>query len=247
MAKAVDKPVVVVLSGAGISRESGLKTFRDGDGLWENHRVEDVATPEAWVRDPELVLRFYDQRRLQLDAVQPNEAHRALAELETRFDVRIVTQNVDDLHERAGSTQVLHLHGELRKVRPEDDPGVDDSGTFVVGGVEVPGPSVGLGDVCPRGVQLRPHVVWFGEAVPMMEAAMETVAAADALLVVGTSMQVYPAAGLVHCAPSGCRIAMVNPDASSVVGFESVVDDFIAAPASEGVAEWVRRLTSALC
>ncbi len=236
------KPVVVVLSGAGISRESGLKTFRDGDGLWENHKVEDVATPEAWARDREMVLRFYDQRRLQLDGVQPNPAHRVLADLESDFDVRIVTQNVDDLHERAGSTQVLHLHGELRKVRPEDDPGLDDAGTFVVGGEVVPGPSVGLGDVCPRGVQLRPHVVWFGEAVPMMEAAMETVSFADALLVVGTSMQVYPAAGLVHCARSGCRIAMVNPDASSVIGFESVVDDFIQAPASEGVVEWARRL-----
>lgn len=236
------KPVVVVLSGAGISRESGLKTFRDGDGLWENHRVEDVATPEAWARDPEMVLRFYDQRRRQLDEVEPNAAHLALAGLEEAFDVRIVTQNVDDLHERAGSTQVLHLHGELRKVRPEDDPGFDDAGTFVVGGPEVPGPSVGLGDHCPRGVQLRPHVVWFGEAVPMLERAAETVAQADALLVVGTSMQVYPAAGLVHYAPAGCTVSMVNPDPDSVRGFESVVSQFIAAPASEGVARWAAAL-----
>lgn len=242
MGTASHRRVVVVLSGAGISRESGLKTFRDGDGLWEQHRVEDVATPEAWARDPEMVLRFYDQRRLQLDEVGPNAAHRVLAGLEEEFDVRIVTQNVDDLHERAGSTHVLHLHGELRKVRPEDDPGLDESGTFIVGGPEVPGPSVAIGDTCPRGVQLRPHVVWFGEAVPMLDRAAEVVSQADELLVVGTSMQVYPAAGLIHFAPAGCHVAMVNPDEEAMAGYESVVSTFIQASASEGVARWAAGL-----
>ena len=169
MTTAERKPVLVVLSGAGISRESGIKTFRDGDGLWEDYDVMEVATPQAWARDPDLVLRFYNARRRQLDGVVPNAAHRTLGTLESRFDVRIVTQNVDDLHERAGSTQVLHLHGELRKVRPEDDPGMDDRGTVTVGGEVVPGPDVVLGDGDARGVQWRPHVVWFGEAVPMLE------------------------------------------------------------------------------
>lgn len=234
------KPVLVVLSGAGISRESGIKTFRDGDGLWEDHDVMEVATPQAWARDPELVLRFYNARRRQLDDVVPNAAHVALAELESHFDVRIVTQNVDDLHERAGSTQVLHLHGELRKVRPEDDPGMDDVCILTVGR-DVPGPDVHLGDTDERGVQLRPHVVWFGEAVPMLEPAAKTVAQADALLVVGTSMQVYPAAGLVHFAPTGCPVTMVNPDPDAIAGFESVVTEFVQAPASAGVTEWVRK------
>ena len=237
----IEKPVLVVLSGAGISRESGLKTFRDGDGLWEGHDVMQVATPEAWRADPELVLEFYNQRRRQLDEVEPNAAHLALAQLEGVFDVRIVTQNVDDLHERAGSTHVLHLHGQLRLVRPEDDPGWVSDQWIMVGDPELPGPDVVLGDTDERGVQLRPHVVWFGEAVPMIEAAAETVAQADFLLVVGTSMQVYPAAGLVHYAPEDCRVAMVNPDPESIRGFESVVHDFIAAPASQGVAEWARK------
>lgn len=232
------KRKLVVLSGAGISRESGIKTFRDGDGLWEDHDVMEVATPEAWARNPALVLRFYNARRRQLDEVAPNAAHFALAGLEDAFDVRIVTQNVDDLHERAGSTQVLHLHGQLRRVRPEDDPGMDDAGTVVVGSAGLPGPDVELGDADDRGVQWRPHVVWFGEAVPMLDPAAELVAAADALLVVGTSMQVYPAAGLVHYAPPGCPITMVNPDPGAIDGFESVVTDFIQAPASEGVKRW---------
>ena len=235
------KPTLVVLSGAGISRESGIRTFRDGDGLWEDHDVMDVATPEAWARDPDLVQRFYNARRRQLDEVAPNAAHRALAGLEDQFEVRIVTQNVDDLHERAGSTHVLHLHGELRKVRPEDDPGLDPTRILTVG-EDLPGPDVNMGDVDHRGVQLRPHVVWFGEGVPMMEPAVETVQAADALLVVGTSMQVYPAAGLVNFARSGCPITMVNPDSDAIAGFESVVTEFIQAPASEGVAAWAQRL-----
>ncbi len=240
MAHASDRPQLVVLSGAGISRESGIKTFRDGDGLWEDHDVMEVATPEAWARDPELVQRFYNARRRQLDEVVPNAAHVALAQLEPQFDVRIVTQNVDDLHERAGSTQVLHLHGELRKVRPEDDPGMDDARILTVG-EHLPGPDVNMGDTDDRGVQLRPHVVWFGEGVPMMEPAVETVEAADALLVVGTSMQVYPAAGLVNFARPGCPITVVNPDPAAIAGFESMVTEFIQAPASVGVAKWVQQ------
>lgn len=235
------KPVLVVLSGAGISRESGLKTFRDSDGLWEGYDVMEVATPEAWASQPGLVLEFYNQRRAQLDAVVPNAAHRALVELEDDFDVRIVTQNVDDLHERAGSSQVLHLHGQLRWVRPEDDPGLTSDRWIRVGSTALPGPDVVLGDLDERGVQLRPHVVWFGEAVPMMDQAQATVSQADALLVVGTSMQVYPAAGLVHFAREGCPITMVNPDPSAISGFETVVHEFIQAPASQGVYEWAQR------
>jgi len=236
------KPVVVVLSGAGISRESGLKTFRDSDGLWEGYNVMEVATPEAWVANPALVLEFYNKRRAQLRGVAPNAAHLALASLEGAFDVRIVTQNVDDLHERSGSSQVLHLHGQLQWVRAEDDPGEDPRGWVKVGSPEVPGPDVSLGDTDGRGVQWRPHVVWFGEAVPMMESAAETVAQAEILLVVGTSMQVYPAAGLLHYAPQGCRISMVNPDPESIRGFEDVVEEFIVAPASVGVVQWAGSL-----
>jgi NAD-dependent deacetylase len=232
------KPVLVVLSGAGISRESGLKTFRDSDGLWEGYNVMEVATPEAWAADPELVLEFYNKRRAQLDEVEPNAAHRALADLEDDFDVRIVTQNVDDLHERAGSTQVVHLHGQLRQVRAEDNPGVVESDILTVGGPEVPGPDIAMGDVDDRGVQLRPHVVWFGEAVPMMNKAAATVAQADAVLVVGTSMQVYPAAGLIDIAPSEVPVFMVNPDASAADGYRSRLDSFYALPASEGVPQW---------
>lgn len=235
------KPVLVVLSGAGISRESGLKTFRDSDGLWEGYNVMDVATPEAWASQPGLVLEFYNKRRAQLDTVEPNAAHRALVALEDEFDVRIVTQNVDDLHERAGSSQVLHLHGQLRWVRPADDPGLTADQWLRVGSAALPGPDVVLGDVDMRGIQLRPHVVWFGEAVPMMDQAQVTVSQADALLVVGTSMQVYPAAGLVHFAPADCPITMVNPDPDAIQGFESVVTEFIQAPASQGVSEWAER------
>ncbi len=198
---------LVVLSGAGISAESGLRTFRDGDGLWERHRVEDVATPEAWERDPELVLRFYDERRAQAACAQPNAAHRALAAFEREARVSVITQNVDDLHERAGSSHVLHLHGELRKVRSVlDDTRLMDWGV---------GP-LRLGDLCPRGGQLRPHVVWFGESVPMLTAAAAIVAQADALLVVGSSLNVYPAAGLVHQASAEVPLWLVDPQAPRV-------------------------------
>ena len=198
---------VVVLSGAGISAESGLRTFRDGDGLWEEHRVEDVATPEAFARDPQLVLRFYDQRRRQAAAAQPNAAHRALAALETRHQVRVVTQNIDDLHERAGSSRVLHLHGEILKVQSALDPQL----VLDWGARDLP-----LGATGPDGAQLRPHVVWFGEPVPAMEQAVGEVATADLLLVVGTSLNVYPAASLVQYAPAHAEVVVIDPAAPAV-------------------------------
>jgi len=196
------KKKVVVLTGAGISAESGIRTFRDSDGLWENHRIEDVATPEAWRRNPALVLDFYNQRRAQLLEVEPNAGHRALVDLEKNYDVHIVTQNVDDLHERAGSSQVLHLHGELRKVRSDryenlvypwdKDVRLDE-------------------DRCERGAQLRPHIVWFGEAVPMLEQAAELASEADIFIIVGTSLQVYPAASLMIYAPRHIPFYYVDP------------------------------------
>jgi NAD-dependent deacetylase len=193
---------LVVLSGAGMSAESGISTFRDSDGLWENHRVEDVASPSAWQRNPELVLDFYNQRRKQLFEVQPNEGHKILAELENNFDVQIITQNVDDLHERAGSSNVLHLHGELKKVRSTKNPNLI---------YEMKQPILNFGDLCEEGSQLRPHIVWFGEEVPMIPIAAELCAEADILLVVGTSLNVYPAAGLIDFAPQDCKKYLVNP------------------------------------
>lgn len=193
---------IVVLSGAGVSAESGLKTFRDNDGLWEGHSVQDVATPEAWRRNPGLVLKFYNERRRALVEAKPNSAHRALAELERDYEVRIVTQNVDDLHERAGSSDVLHLHGELDVARSTVDP------QYLL---ELNGRDIALGDLCPSGGQLRPHIVWFGEAVPLMEDAVETLRRADLLLVIGTSLLVYPAASLIHSCPADAVICVIDP------------------------------------
>jgi NAD-dependent deacetylase len=180
---------IVVFTGAGISAESGLKTFRAADGLWEEHRIEDVATPEAWRRDPELVLRFYNERRRGVLAAQPNAAHRVLAELQGSANVQIVTQNIDDLHERAGSNDVLHLHGEIMKSRSS----IDEHRLY-----DTQGDDICIGDLCELGSQLRPHVVWFGEAVPMMERAIELTMRADIFIVVGTSLAVYPAASLLQ-------------------------------------------------
>lgn len=194
---------LVVLSGAGMSAESGIATFRGSDGLWEGHRVEEVASPEGFQANPELVLEFYNHRRRQIVAASPNEGHFALARLESRFDVHIVTQNVDDLHERAGSTQVLHLHGEIRKARSTRDP------RHVV---NLDGTELNWGDLGPDGAQLRPHIVWFGESVPMIDQAMTVVESADVLVVVGTSLQVYPAAGLVGYAPHSAPIHVVDPN-----------------------------------
>ena len=222
---------VVVLTGAGISAESGLKTFRGADGLWEGHRVEEVACPEAWALDPGRVLRFYNERRQAVRAAEPNAAHRALVDLERAYDVRIVTQNVDDLHERAGSTRVLHLHGEIMLARSTRDPKL----VRHLGERDIE-----LGDLCEIGSQFRPHIVWFGEMVPAMDQAVELVAGADVLLVVGTSLQVYPAAGLIFEAPQRARRILVNPDVPDRVagaGFEVV-----AKPATVGVPEVVAGL-----
>ena len=204
------KKKLVVLTGAGVSAESGISTFRDSDGLWENHRVEDVASIEGWYRNPEQVLDFYNHRRAQLPAVKPNAAHLAIASLEEEYSVTVVTQNVDNLHERAGSTKIIHLHGELTKVRPEnccnEMDGFSESSIFDIGADEIH-----LGDKAPNGAQLRPHIVWFGEAVPKIEQAIDAVEAADILLIVGTSLQVYPAAGLYRYARSGIPIYIIDP------------------------------------
>ncbi|GAA3910853.1 NAD-dependent deacylase [Halomonas cibimaris] len=217
-------PHLVVLSGSGISVESGIETFRASDGLWENHAVEDVATPEAFARDPETVLAFYNRRREQMRAARPNAAHRAIAELETAgFRVSVITQNIDDLHERAGSKSVLHLHGELINARSS----VDERMRYPLakGGIA-------LGDLCDKGSQLRPDVVWFGEAVPLFGEACALVEAADFLLVVGTSLAVVPAATLLHYLPTDAACALVDPNAAALCppGVQP-----ISAPAGEGV------------
>ncbi|MFK7972879.1 MAG: Sir2 family NAD-dependent protein deacetylase [Bacteroidia bacterium] len=193
---------LVVLTGAGISAESGLKTFRGAGGLWEGHAVTDVATPEAFQRDPALVLRFYNERRKQAFAVHPNEGHKALVELEKHLKVSIITQNVDDLHERAGSQHVTHLHGELRKKRSTANPDY----------IEDWNDDLSVGDLAPDGGHWRPHIVWFGEEVPMMTYAAHIAEQADALLIVGTSLQVYPAAGLVDFVPEHAPIYLVDPN-----------------------------------
>jgi len=220
---------IVVLTGAGISAESGISTFRDSDGLWEHYRVEDVATHEAYERNPELVLNFYNERRRQLFAAQPNEAHRQLVRLEEKYDVCIVTQNIDDLHERAGSTNVLHLHGELTKGRSDRNPNLI---------VEVGKRDIKLGDLAPDGTQLRPHIVWFGEAVPNIEPAAALCEKADIFVVVGTSMAVYPAAGLIHYVQSGVPCYVVDPKEVPV----SRKVTFIKEVATKGVTQLVNQL-----
>ena len=200
---------LVVLTGAGVSAESGFATFRDSGGLWEQYDVNDVASHDGWLRNPALVLDFYNQRRAQLKDARPNAAHRAIAALEQDYDVDVITQNVDNLHERAGSTRVLHLHGELTKVRPER--GIYDQTGSEAEVIDVGFDSVLPGDMAPNGNQLRPHIVFFGEAVPKIEKAMDLVAAADLLLIVGTSLQVYPAAGLYRFARNGVPIWIIDP------------------------------------
>ena len=204
------KKNLVVLTGAGVSAESGVSTFRDSNGLWENHRVEDVASIEGWYRDPSLVLDFYNGRRAQLATVKPNSAHYAIASFEDEWNVTVVTQNVDNLHERAGSTKIIHLHGELTKVRPEncynDQDGFSEETVFDIGYE-----TIQIGDKAPNGAQLRPHIVWFGEAVPKIDQAIDAVEAADVILIVGTSLQVYPAAGLYAFAKAGTPIYIIDP------------------------------------
>lgn len=195
------KKKLVVLSGAGISAESGLKTFRDTGGLWENYDINEVATPEAWQKNPALVLHFYNERRKQVKAAQPNAAHTALVQLEKRFNVHIITQNVDDLHERAGSSKVLHLHGEILKARSEGN----SINTYPILG------DIVLGDLGPDGRQLRPHIVWFGEAVPAMDEAVDIVRQCDVLIIVGTSLNVHPAAGLAYACSDDTQRFIIDP------------------------------------
>jgi NAD-dependent deacetylase len=196
---------IVVLTGAGMSAESGIKTFRDHDGLWENHRIEDVATPEAWRENPELVTQFYNQRRVQLETVKPNDGHYALKELEQKHEVVVITQNVDDLHERAGSSSIIHLHGELCKMRNEKHE------VFDIGYQ-----SINYGEKCPNGMLLRPHIVWFGEDVPLISKAAEITKTADMLVIIGTSLEVYPAAGLINEVNISTEIVLINPQKSNI-------------------------------
>ena len=215
---------LIVLTGAGISAESGIATFRDSGGLWEGHRVEDVATPEAWRRNPERVLDFYNKRRKQAAEVKPNRGHEVLVELEQYFDVTIITQNVDNLHERAGSSRVLHLHGSLFESRSTKNPGL----IYPIVGWELK-----MGDVCELGSQLRPNIVWFGEAVPMIEIAADIASGADIFLVVGTSMVVYPAAGLIDYVPEHVKKYVVDPKKPEILHVPNL--EFITEKASAGM------------
>ena len=222
---------ITVLTGAGISAESGLKTFRDSDGLWENHRIEDVATPDAWDRDPELVLKFYNERRKQVNLAQPNKAHQLLAELEKNYEVNIVTQNIDDLHEKGGSTKVHHLHGEINKARSTVDPSL----IYDLNHWEMK-----MGDTCDNGSQLRPHIVWFGELVPMIDQVIHFFEIADKIIVIGTSLGVYPAAGLINYTSPGIEKYYIDPMGVSNMGR----DDFtvIAKKAVDGLSGLVKLL-----
>lgn len=216
-----------------MSVESGLQTFRGSDGLWEGHRVEDVATPEAWRQNRELVLEFYNRRRIECLEAKPNSAHYRLANLEKAFDLQIITQNIDDLHERAGSTRVLHLHGEIRKAQSSLDPSLI---------YPITGACLDVGHCCQLGAQLRPHVVWFGEPVPNMIRAAEITQTADVLIVIGTSLQVYPAANLIHEVNAGCQVILIDPQADRYHGPESILR--IAEKATTGVdylAKWLAK------
>ncbi|KAF2330082.1 SIR2 family NAD-dependent protein deacylase [Flavobacterium nitrogenifigens] len=225
------KKKLVVLTGAGISAESGIKTFRDSDGLWEGHDVMEVATPEGWHKNQELVLDFYNKRRQQLKEVNPNLGHIILAQLEKDFDVQIITQNVDDLHERAGSTNVLHLHGELLKVRSTQNK------NLILDWTE----DLLTGDFDANGYQLRPHIVWFGEEVPALEQAIDITETADYFAVIGTSLQVYPAAGLISYTPSTTPVFYIDPKPISIPNLRNKVET-IAKFASEGVADLREKL-----
>jgi len=207
---------LVILSGAGMSQESGIRTFRDSDGLWEEYDVREVATPQGWAKNPELVMRFYNERRKQLLETKPNSGHTGLAELEKLFEVQIITQNIDDLHERAGSTNVLHLHGELKKARST----VDENLIYDIDGWELK-----FGDRCEKGSQLRPHIVWFGEAVPAIEEAMQIVQKADIFVVIGTSLNVYPAAGLINYVRRGVPIFLIDPKPVDVFADVTVISE----------------------
>jgi NAD-dependent deacetylase len=222
---------LVILTGAGMSSESGIRTFRDSGGLWEEYEVTEVATPGAWLKNRDLVLRFYNERRRQLSCCKPNEGHSGIALLEKHFDVQIITQNIDDLHERAGSTKILHLHGELTKARST----VDDSLIYDIGYKDI-----NPGDNCEKGSQLRPHIVWFGEEVPMMDKAVSLAGKADIFVVVGSSLNVYPAAGLINYAPYKAPIWLIDPNDVTVPVNRKV--EVIKEKASKGIAILTKRL-----
>ena len=222
---------LVVLTGAGISAESGIKTFRDSDGLWEGHNVMDVATPEGWRKNQELVLDFYNQRRRQLHEVKPNNGHKVIAEMEQHFDVNIITQNVDNLHEQAGSTKVLHLHGELFKVRSINDE------NYILDWKS----DLKTGDVDSNGNQLRPHIVWFGEDVPALEEALFLTQQADFIVIIGTSMQIYPAAGLIHYSNKNVPIFYIDPKPATIYDLSNPLE-IIPMNATEGVEVLKKKL-----
>ena len=226
---------IVVLTGAGVSAESGLSTYRDNGGLWDNYDPMEVASAEGWKRNPRLVLDFYNMERRQRVDVKPNDAHRAIAALENAADVTVITQNVDNLHERAGSTRVVHLHGEVTKVRPEHGQYDMDASEAEV--IDVGYSDVNIGDLAPNGQQLRPHIVFFGESVPKINVAMDIVESADILLIVGTSLQVYPAAGLYRYAPSNARIYVIDPADISIAADPRAVH--IREKATAGMARFV--------
>lgn len=222
---------MVVFTGAGISAESGIKTFRGSDGLWENYKIEEVATPEAWEKDPKRVLEFYNQRREQVSKAVPNEAHKSLIELEKKYDVTIITQNIDDLHYRAGSKKIIHLHGEIMKSRSTVKP-------YKV--YDIGGDKLNYNDVCDMGAQLRPHIVWFGEHVPNMDIAYEITNQADIFIIIGTSLSVYPAAGLVEFTNSNCIKYLIDPENTSMGVISGV--EHIKLNASEGTPLLVKKL-----
>lgn len=225
------KKKLVIFSGAGVSAESGLRTFRDSGGLWEQFRIEDVATPEAWAKDPALVNEFYNLRRKQVMEALPNEAHKIIAALQSNFDVHVITQNIDDLHERAGSKQVLHLHGEIMKVRSS----VDESLVYPLTKWEVK-----IGELCPKGSQLRPHIVWFGEMVPEMDRAIHIAEQADLFIVIGTSLNVYPAAGILNYVPSSASKWLIDPNDFNLDYVNNL--RHIRAVASEGMKQFRNEL-----
>ena len=222
---------IIVFTGAGVSAESGLKTFRDSGGLWENYKIEEVATPQAWEKNSALVLDFYNQRRKQCMNALPNDAHKALVRLEEKYDVQIITQNIDDLHERAGSKKIIHLHGEITKARST----FNESLIYPIIGTEL-----NLGQFCENGYQLRPHIVWFGEAVPMMDEAIKVISYTDILIIIGTSLNVYPAAGLVDYAPISSSKYYIDPHATHISHIKNL--SIINKTACDGVVKLVDTL-----
>lgn len=225
---------IVVLTGAGMSADSGIQTFRGAGGLWEGHRVEDVATPEAWQKNPELVLQFYNERKTGILQAQPNRGHIALVELAQTYQVDIITQNIDDLHERAGSKNVLHLHGEIIKARSTRNPNI----------LVEKRDAIAMGDLAPDGAQLRPHIVWFGELVPMMEPAIELVERADVIVIIGTSMVVYPAASLFQYRRKHIPVIVINPDKPEMQASSNI--QFITQPAITGVDYFIQQILPVL-